>query len=98
MADGPVRGILGSASISYAPSVGAPVVVSGVFDASYVRVDLGTGVSSVSPAVFLRLSELPSNPETDEGATVTVAGVAYVAHEVQPDSVGGVLLLLHKVA
>ncbi len=91
------REILGG-PVTYTPSVGGAVVVNGIFDASYVRVDLGQiGVSSVGPAVFLRLSDLPSDPEVDTTATVTVGGVAYIPHEVQPDSLGGVLLLLHRV-
>lgn len=91
-----VRGHLGG-PVTYSPSVGAPVDVTGVFDAAYVRVDLGQiGVSSSGPAVFLRRSDLPSDPSEDPGATVTVKGVVYSIHEVQPDGEGGgVLLLLH---
>lgn len=97
VADWNVRGHLGG-SITYAPSVGVAVVVNGIFDASYVRVDLGQiGVASVGPAAFLRLSDLPSDPEVDKGATLVVAGVTYTPHEVQPDSMGSVLLLLHRV-
>ncbi len=91
-----VRKTLGGA-ITYSPGVGDPVDVDGVFDANYVRVDLGqAGVASVGPAVFLRLEDLPSNPETDTDATVTYAGVEYTAHTVQPDGIGGVHLLLHR--
>lgn len=95
-ADIAVRGHLGS-TVTYSPSVGAPVAVQGVFDAAYVRVDLGQiGVSSSGPAVFLRRSDLPSDPSEDPGATVTVNGIIYTIHEVQPDGEGGgVLLLLH---
>ncbi len=91
-----IRGRLGGA-VTYAPGTGDPVEVDGVFDANYVRVDLGqAGVASVGPAVFLRLEDLPSNPETDTDATVTYAGVEYTAHTVQPDGIGGVHLLLHR--
>lgn len=95
-ADLAVRGHLGG-TVTYSPSVGAPVEVAGVFDAAYVRVDLGQiGVSSSGPAVFLRRSDLPSDPELDAGATVTAKGTVYTIHEVQPDGEGGgVLLLLH---
>lgn len=86
-------------SVTYAPSIGVAVAVRGVFDAAHVLVDAGTGaVMSVGPAVFLSLSDLPSNPETDTSATVTVAGVVYLPHTVKPDGLGGVVLLMHKVA
>lgn len=85
-------------TFTYSPSVGAPVSVQGVFDASYVLVELGEpGVSSVTPAAFVRRSELPSDPEADENATVAVAGKVYRIREVRPDSQGGVLLLLNLV-
>ena len=91
-----VRNVLGDA-ITYSPSVGAAVAVQGVFDSQYVKVDLGQpGVSSVSPAAFLRREDLPSDVETDTAATVTFAGVVYTVHEVQPDGMGGVILLLHR--
>lgn len=96
VADRAVRGILGGAVV-YAPGTGAPVTVQGVFDAAYLRVDLGSaGVSSVGPAVFLRLEDLSSNPETDSACRVTVAGVTYLAHTVEPDGLGGVRLLLTR--
>lgn len=91
------RGHLGGA-VTYSPGVGDPVVVDGIFDAAYVRVDLGEpGVSSSGPAVFLTLADLPSDPTTDTAATVTIAGVTYAIHTVAPDSLGGVLLHLHRV-
>jgi hypothetical protein len=93
-ADRAVRQVLGSA-ITYTPGVGSPVTVQGVFDAAYVRADAGqAGVSTASPAVFLRLSELPTDPREDS-PTVTVGGVDYSVHEVEPDGLGGVRLLLH---
>jgi hypothetical protein len=95
--DRAVRKTLGG-SVTYSPTSGSPVTVDGVFDAAYVRVDLGqAGVSSSGPAVFLRLSDLPSDPSTDATATVTVSGVTYTVHEAQPDGLGGVLLQLHQV-
>jgi hypothetical protein len=97
-ADVSVRGLLGG-TVTYSPSVGAPVTVSAVFDAAHVRVDLGqiSAASSVGPAVFVRLSDLPSDPETDTGARVTNAGVVYTIHEVKPDGLGGAHLLLHRI-
>lgn len=95
MVDRPLLGNLGG-TVTYSPAVGAPVDVVGIFDQQYQRIDLGTaGVSSTGPAVFLTLADLPSNPDTDTAATVTIAGVTYLFHEVQPDGLGGVVLLLH---
>ena len=92
-----VRRKLGGA-ITYTPGVGAPVEVDGVFDAAHVHVDLGEpGVSSQGPAVFLTLADLPSDPDLDGAATVTVAGVTYTPHTVKPDGTGAVVLLLHRV-
>ena len=63
--------------VRYAPSSGAPVDVSGIFDAAYVRADAGqAGVVSSGPAVFLRLSDLPTDPEEDE-PTITVDGATF---------------------
>ena len=98
LADQVVNRVVGG-PVTYTPGVGAAVEVEGVFDAAYRRLDLGQpGVSTTSPAVFLLLVDLPSDPRTDFAATVTVNGVAYSVHEVQPDGIaGGVVLLLHRV-
>ena len=96
-ADRAVRKHLGG-SITYAPGVGSPVTVDGVFDAAYVIAESGeTGVSTFGPAVFLTLDDLPSNPDTDLSATVTVSGTTYSIRETKPDGQGGVLILLHVV-
>jgi hypothetical protein len=50
---------------------------------------------SAGPAVFLTLSDLPSDPGADPDAVVTVDGVRYTTREVQKDGMGGVVLLLH---
>lgn len=85
--------------VTYTPGVGEAVMVRGVFDALYMKVDAGnTGVSSSGPAVFLALSDLPSDPCDDLDARVTVAGTEYKVREAQPDGVGGVHLLLQETA
>ena len=98
--DEALREILGG-PVTYAPGAGDPVEVVGIFTAPHTAVDpesQGGGISTVSPTVFLKLSDLPSNPEVDPAARVTVAGVTYSWHDSQPDGLGGILLLLHKVA
>lgn len=96
--DGAVLQHLGG-PVTYAPSVGAAVAVTGIFDAAYVPVSAGgqVSVSSSGPAVFLRLADLPSDPAEDE-PTITVDARTYRVTEVQKDGVGNVLLLLHRVA
>lgn len=97
IADRVVTTILGE-PVSYVPGVGEPVDVSGVFNAAYEYVDINThdGVASVGPAIFLTLSDLPTDPETDTDARIVRQAVTYRAHTVKPDGLGGVLLLLHE--
>lgn len=84
--------------VTYTSGAGAVAHPRGVFDALYTRVDAGeVGVSSAGPAVFVRLADLPTSPEVDLDAVVTVDGTSYSIREVQPDGQGGVVLLLHEV-
>lgn len=95
--DEAVRGTLGE-DVIYTPGVGPAVPVRGIYDAAYVKVGAGhADVSSSGPAVFLRLSELPSDPSDDAAARVMRAGVDYKVRESEPDGQGGVLLLLQRV-
>lgn len=81
---------------SYTPAAtGSPVSVRGIFDAAYVRVDVGqAGVSSAGPAVFYRLADLPVDP--DDESQVGIAGVTYSVDDVQKDGQGGVRLILRR--
>jgi hypothetical protein len=93
-ADRATVGILGG-PVLYSAAGGVAVEVRGIFDAAYVKTDAGqAGVGGSGPAVFLRLADLPGDPEDDD-PTVTVDGKAYRVREVQRDGLGGVLLLLH---
>lgn len=95
MADRAVLHHLGG-TVRYAPSVGAPVDVRGIFDAAYVRADVGqAGVASSGPAVFFRLADLPADPAADK-PTLTVDGTTYKVAKVEKDGQGGVLLRLHR--
>lgn len=83
--------------VTYTPTVGAAASVRGVFDASFQRADVATpGVASSGPAIFLRLSDLPSDPETDTTATVTVSGTAYRTVSCEKDGRGMVVVHLHE--
>jgi len=97
-ANGAVLTLLGG-PVVYAAQYGAPVAVRGVFDATYVRSDpgqYGAAVESSGPAVFVRLTDLPSDPASDLDPTVTVGGVQYRVREARKDGMGGVVLLLQE--
>lgn len=89
---------LGGEVVTYAPEVGAPVPVTGLFDEQYVLAK-GTaeaGVEALGPAVFFRLEDLPADPELDE-PTLTIRGNPYRVIERRPDGMGGIVLALRLV-
>lgn len=95
-ADRAVKGSLGGITVTYAPAVGDAADVVGVFDANYRLSEQGdAGVEQVVPAVWLTLSDLPSDPNADD-PQITIAGDVYAVRERQTDSMGTVLLLLHR--
>jgi hypothetical protein len=82
---------------TYTTQVGQAGTVRGVFDEAHVLVEAGEAdVSSVGPAVFYRLSDLPVDPLEDE-PEIVIRGVSYEVREARKDGQGGVLLLLRKV-
>jgi hypothetical protein len=96
VADRAVQAHLGG-TVRYEPRFGGPVDVPGVFVEAYHRGDpgQGAGVVTTAPAVFLRLSDLPSDPETDE-PIITANGTRYRVREPVKDEMGGVLLHLKE--
>lgn len=91
---------LGGEVVTYAPSVGSSVPVTGIFDANYVLAngDAHAGVETLGPAIFLRLTDLPVDPRDDEGVRLTIRGTVYRATERRPDSMGGIVLALRIVS
>jgi hypothetical protein len=89
---------LGGSPVNYQPLVGDAVDVSGVFDEQYLLVkgDPLAGVEALGPAVFLRLEDLPIDPEDDE-PTITIDALAYRVTERRPDGMGGIVLALRQV-
>ena len=90
--------------VVYTSGEGEAVTVKGIFDRNYVAVL--EGVESVGPAVFLRLADLPADPEDDDprleiggmaGSTSPV-GSLYEPWRRIRDGLGGMRLLLHKVS
>lgn len=88
---------LGSVAVTYAPEVGAPVTVQGMFDDRYILIDRQAGVEQVTPAVVIRLEDLPVHPDDDE-PVLTINGVVYQIRERQTDGLvgGAIRLLLHR--
>jgi len=86
---------LGGGPVVYRPAVGQPVEVTGIFDAQYVLAQgqAEAGVEALGPAVFLRLEDLPADPEQDE-PTLTIGGLNYRVTERKPDGMGGIVLAL----
>lgn len=99
-ADRAAQAALGGETVTYAPTVGATVPVTGIFDEQYV-LSKGTaeaGVEVLGPAVFLRLEDLPADPrDEDEEPTLTIRGDVYRVVERRPDGMGGIVLALRLV-
>lgn len=95
-ADVAIREHLGGVTVTYQPEVGDAVAVGGMFDAQYRLIDpVNAGVEQTVPAVFLRLADLPADPDDDE-PQLTIDGVTYSVRERQPDGLGGIRFLLHR--
>ena len=69
-----------------------------MFDANFRLADDGSsGVEQVTPSVWVKLSDLPTDPDEDD-PTIEVNGVCYTVRERQRDPIGdSVRLLLHRL-
>lgn len=95
--DRAVQNHLGSVTVTYDPVSGPAVQVPGMFDDRYLLIDRQAGVEQVTPAVVIRLEDLPVHPDNDE-PVLTINGTTYRVRERQIDgAVGGAIrLLLHR--
>jgi hypothetical protein len=95
--DRAVQGALGGEPVIYAPATGAPVTVTGVFDSQFVlaKGDAHAGVETAGPAVFVRSSDLPTNPDLDD-PILTIRSVTYRVIERMSDDMGGIILVLRR--
>jgi hypothetical protein len=91
--------------ISYTPLGGSTTTPSGIFDASYAPIDSDHhGVVGAHPAVFFRLTDLPSDPDVVAPTIVIAAPFeqsvrgTYSVAEVHKDGYGGVVLILQKTS
>lgn len=89
---------LGGSPVIYQPADGDAVEVSGVFDQLYVLAqgNAHAGVETLGPAVFLRLDDLPVNPDDDD-PTLTIGALTYRVIERKRDGIGGIVLALRLV-
>lgn len=99
-ADRAALGILGG-SVRYVAATGDQVDVVGVFDNAGANVVVqGQEVASAGPRVFLRLEDLPTDPDAEPKGypQLVVGGVTYSVRQVTKDGQGGVLLELAEAA
>jgi len=89
---------LGGETVTYAPAVGSPVPVTGIYDSNFVLVKgtANAGVEAGVPAIFFRISDLPVDPLTDT-PTITIRGNDYRVIERDPDDMGGIVLTLRLI-
>jgi len=90
---------LGGEPVVYAPAVGSPVTITGIFESNFpLTTPYGfAGNERQGPTLFLLLADLPSNPDTDD-ATLTVRGLHYKIRERERDGLGGIHCNLYEVA
>lgn len=82
---------------TYHPAEGDAVEIECIFDNGLTSIAVGeAGIVETGPRVFVRLEDLPTDPEVDDGPQITVDGVLYDVIETRPDGQGGAVLRLHK--
>jgi hypothetical protein len=93
---GPLMKVFGEA-VTYAPAIGLPFPIIGVFDEAYRGIALasGTEVPSVMPVLGVRMAEFTAMPKRGDQLTVVRTGEVFVVKEVDPDGHGEIKLLLN---
>jgi hypothetical protein len=91
--------MLGGEPMIYTPAIGAAaVIITGIYDSQFAlaKGSANAGVETQGPAVFLRFSDLPTDPEIDD-PILTIRGDRYRVIERIPDGIGGIVLALRVV-
>lgn len=97
--------LLGGVPVIYQPEIGAPVSVTpsgqpllGIFDEQFVlaKGSIEAGTEALGPAVFMRLEDLPVEPELDK-STLIIGGRLYKGRERHRDGFGGIVFELRGV-
>ncbi|MET3135531.1 hypothetical protein AAKU55_005842 [Oxalobacteraceae bacterium GrIS 1.11] len=102
LVSGPVMAVFGEAA-RFLPVAGAPFDIQGAFHEAYKSVDLvgGMGMTSEMPALGVRLADFPARPLQKDRVTIAATGLhgggTYVVKEVQPNGIGGAVLLLNRM-
>lgn len=102
LVNGPVMSIFGEPA-TYQPALGMPFTILGTFHEAYKSVDLvgGMGITSESPALGIRLLDFARYPLQKDLVVIPVTalhgGGTYIVKEVQPNGIGGAVLLLNRM-
>jgi len=87
--------LAGSEVVVYRRGDGVRTTIQGIFEAKHQTVSMGVdGISGFAPTIFVRLSDLSSDPREDSDATFIVDGKRYSARDVQRDGRGFALVML----
>ena len=99
--DRAIQDRLGGVDVIYAPRYGSSVTVSGMFDENYVPAEGAQGtVGTSTPAVHLRLEDLPEDPRSVRPNSISILGVEYSIRGHSTDGAQGksVMLYLRKMS
>lgn len=94
----PLQNVFGQ-PINYRPKRGTPFDTEGIFDRPYSKefetLDGTSEINTTSPIIGVRLSEFPDEPKQGDRLFIYSDNTLYVVSDVQPDSHGGVKLILN---
>jgi hypothetical protein len=88
----------------YAPAIGPPISIPGIFDNAYVELVMSGDAppaTSIYPILGVNLADFPSPPLQGDRLTLVTgiyAGRTFVVREVRPDSHGWAILPLNRVS
>ncbi len=86
--------------VTYTYASGAPIQITGVFDAQYAEVDLADGqpVTSFRPVLGVQVAQFPLAPAQGDTLLIQRTAQTFVVKEVRPDGHGAAKLLLNLAA
>lgn len=77
---------------------GVAYTLTGVFDETGTREEVGVGLVDVAPQISISLADVGDGPVEAGTDTVTARGVDYLVETVTPDGLGHVRLTLSRLA
>lgn len=74
-------------------------IARAIFDDNHrlIRFEDDVQVSTTAPALFVERGALPEGFRFDDGDRIKVGAASFVVVDEQPDSVGGLVLVLQKI-